>query len=213
MTLPLYLVHGWSYDHNFWTPMLRHLPEHTAICTDAGYYGESLIPSLPTTPFLAIGHSAGVLDLLTHPLPHCVGIVSFNGFARFSAAPDHAHGIPQRIITRMRRQLTQDPPKTLHNFREQCGDHSPIPNTPNVIRLDHGLDQLETRDARSKAAQWGERLFWLTGDHDPLTPARVGFQTGHGTSQPGGHCLPQEHPEDCAALIRKALHITGQASC
>ncbi|QDH24857.1 biotin synthase [Neokomagataea tanensis] len=212
MTLPLYLVHGWSYDQHFWDAMLHQLPEYESHCVDKGYFSSPHTPPLPTRPFLAIGHSAGVLDLLSQPLPNCVGLVSFNGFARFCFAPDFTDGVPARVITRMRRQLLQNTEQVVTTFRAQCGDTNTLNSPPLAPALEQGLIALETLDHRAEACQLGEAIFWLSGAEDPLSPARRGFKNNAGRTCTGGHLLPQEQPALCADFIRTTLQSLGYAS-
>lgn len=202
MSLPLYLVHGWGFDASFWTSMLNHLPDVEASIVDAGYFGAPFHPSLPQTPYLAVGHSAGSLSLLSQDLPGCEGLVLFNGFARFSATDDFPDGVPARVLERMRRQLQKSPEAVLADFRKRCGTDEPLPGPPALERLDTGLEKLLLDDAREQAARWGDRLHWMTGRSDPFPPARSGFASP-GSIVDGGHLLPLTEPTLCANFIRQ----------
>ena len=202
MSLPLYLVHGWGFDASFWTSMLDHLPDVEASIVDAGYFGAPSHPPLPQVPYLAIGHSAGSLSLLSQDLPGCKGLVLFNGFARFSAADDFPDGVPARVLERMRRQLQKSPEAVLADFRKRCGTDEPLPGPPALERLDAGLEKLLLNDAREQAARWGDRLHWMTGRSDPFPPARSGFASP-GSIVDGGHLLPLTEPALCANFIRQ----------
>lgn len=202
MSLPLYLVHGWGFDASFWTSMLDHLPDVEASIVDAGYFGAPSHPPLPQAPYLAIGHSAGSLSLLSQDLPDCKGLVLFNGFARFSAAADFPDGVPARVLERMRRQLQKSPEAVLADFRKRCGTDEPLPGPPALEHLDTGLEKLFLDDAREQAARWGDRLHWMTGQSDPFPPARSGFASP-GSIVDGGHLLPLTEPALCANFIRQ----------
>ncbi|MFT9220992.1 biotin synthase [Gluconobacter oxydans] len=207
MTRALYLVHGWGFDAPFWAPMLAHLPDVSAQVVDCGYFGAEHRPALPQTPYLAVGHSAGSLALLGQDLPGCEGLVLFNGFPRFTAAPDFPDGTPERVLTRMRARLKRDPAAVLHDFRALCGTDASLPGTPDVDALDRGLDALQTLDCRPQAADWNDRLHWMTGADDPFGAAKAGFATP-GERVEGGHLLPLSHPGLCADFVRRWLDDT-----
>jgi len=202
MSLPLYLVHGWGFDASFWTTMLDHLPGVEAAIVDAGYFGAPFHPPLPQAPYLAVGHSAGSLSLLSQDFPGCEGLVLFNGFARFSTADDFPDGVPARVLERMRRQLQKSPEAVLADFRKRCGTDEPLPGPPALERLDTGLEKLLLDDAREQAARWGDRLHGMTGQSDPFPPARLGFSSP-GSTVDGGHLLPLTEPALCADFIRQ----------
>lgn len=204
----LYLVHGWGFDASFWGPMRAHLAAFRAIAVDLGTFGPPAAPPLPDEPFLAVGHSAGSLKLLALDTPHCRGIVLLNGFPRFSAAPDFPQGVSPRVIERMRRRLQDEPEAVVTEFRARCGCGDPLPGAPQIAALDAGLATLLTEDRRADAARRGDRLSWMTGESDPLPPARAGFSTP-GEIVPGGHLLPLEQPELCADFVKKAAASLG----
>lgn len=204
MTRALYLVHGWGFDASFWAPMLAHLPNVSAQVVECGYFGPEHRPALPQTPYLAVGHSAGSLALLGQDLPGCEGLVFFNGFPRFTAAPDFPDGTPERVLARMRARLKRDPIGVLQDFRALCGTDAPLPGTPDLDALDRGLEALQTLDHRAQTADWNDGLHWMTGTDDPFGAAKAGFATP-GERVEGGHLLPLTQPELCAALIRRRL--------
>lgn len=204
MTRALYLVHGWGFDASFWTPMLAHLPDVSAQVVDCGYFGSEHRPALPDAPYLAIGHSAGSLALLEQDLPGCEELVFFNGFPRFTAAPDFPDGTPERVLTRMRARLKRDSAAVLHDFRALCGTDAPLSGTPDVDALDRGLEALQTLDCRPQAANWNDRLHWMTGADDPFGATKAGFAPP-GERVEGGHLLPLTHPGLCADFVRRWL--------
>lgn len=159
--------------------------------------------ALPPAPFLAAGHSAGVLDLLTRNLPGCIGLVGFNGFPRFTTPESSPYGIPRRFLERTQRQLTKNPEAVLRSFRKHWGDFSVPPPSPNIERLNQGLSLLISGDGRAGAAAWSDQFTWFVGQDDPVPPARDGFATGMGATLSGGHLLPQEDPERCADALKK----------
>ncbi|AQS91443.1 biotin synthase [Gluconobacter albidus] len=204
MTRALYLVHGWGFDASFWAPLLAHLPNVSAQVVDCGYFGAAHRPALPDMPYLAIGHSAGSLALLGQDLPGCEGLVFFNGFPRFTAAADFPDGTPERVLTRMRARLKRDPVAVLHDFRALCGTEAPLPGAPDVDALDRGLEALQHQDRQTRAADWRNRLHWMTGTDDPFGASQAGFASP-GERVAGGHLLPLTHPGLCADFVRRRL--------
>lgn len=209
----LYFLHGWGYDASFWTPLRNHLSELRHVCEDASYFGPASRPALPETPFWAIGHSAGACSLLALDSPHCLGLISINGFARFTSAEDFPEGVPERILRRMIRQLDRQPETILHQFRQMCGETDPVlPATVNREALKAGLSTLASMDHRSLLPRWGRRLHSLHSPDDPLSPARNGLRPHvPGIPLPGGHLLPLTHPQDCAALLKRIIRDTPSA--
>lgn len=214
----LYLVHGWSYDAGFWDRLLAHLPSasdrpYKIIRHDAGYYGPPCTPALPDQPFWAIGHSAGVMQLLSclstaHTVSGkaapCQGIVAFNGFSCFSARPDFPCGIEGRILQRMHHQLGRNPGQVIGDFRKLCGDHHDITSAaPHQERLQKGLTELEKGDARPTLSAPIFPLYSITGRHDPFATisATLDFTARKSWQVEGGHLLPLTHAAECAALL------------
>ncbi|MXV43692.1 biotin synthase [Saccharibacter sp. 17.LH.SD] len=200
----LYLAHGWSYDASFWTAMLHQLPGFRAVIIDFGYNGAPSFPPPPQEPYLAVGHSTGVLSLLAQDSPLCRGMLSINGFARFSQAASFPEGIPARFIERMNRRLCQDTSSVLHAFRHMCGDNrTPLPHTPDQATLQAGLTTLIQADHRPHLTRWSGKLNSLVGQDDPLSPARSGLPPpARQDTLPGGHVLPLTHPHLCAQHLR-----------
>ncbi|WP_194149752.1 alpha/beta fold hydrolase [Oecophyllibacter saccharovorans] len=227
----LYLCHGWGYDSGFWNAMLSHLPGWRAVCSEAGYFTPDrppVMPEWPKRPWLAVGHSAGVQDLLQRFGGHwpagCRGLASFNGFARFTSAPDHPQGLAERVLSRMERRLLTHPREVLADFRQLCSSDQATADlltdlpAPDMSRLRQGLIQLRQRDCRGQLSQMHRhragRLFSLVGGRDPLSPARLGpvlkpmpeerADPIQVTCLPqGGHLLPLTHPAFCARWLEK----------
>ncbi|MCT6855054.1 hypothetical protein BG621_08210 [Parasaccharibacter apium] len=206
----LYYLHGWGYDAHFWEGLHTHLPSWQHICADAGYFGSPAHPPLPEVPFWAVGHSAGACALLTLRSPLCRGLISFNGFARFTAAPDYPEGLPPRIMHRMIRQFERQPATVLRQFRHMCGEPDPtLPSTLNLPALTDGLTMLETVDHRDHLPYWQGRLYSLHCVDDPLIPARSGMgAAAWGVERTGGHRLPLTHPQECAAFLTRIINAS-----
>lgn len=205
----LLFAHGWGYDASLWDGIRARLPDVPAACIERGYLGAA--PARPIVPgsSIAVGHSAGMLDLLDDPPSGCVAIVSINGFTRFTAAPDFPPGLPRRVLDRMLVRLDADPDATLSAFRQRCGDGAPGPTGIRPEPLRDGLLSLRDGDLRLRAARLGLPILALAGAADPVVPSaltRGCFQEAwirwHGAP---GHLLPLTAPDWCAARLRVLL--------
>ncbi|QHI95012.1 biotin synthase [Aristophania vespae] len=206
MTRPLlYFAHGWSYDQSFWQPVIKNLAEFSCHYEEAGYFGASPSCKLPQSPYIAIGHSAGVMNLLKRDLSRCVGLISFNGFARFSSDISYPEGITARVLERMMTKLSQNPEDVISSFRRLCGEDPPaLPAHFNQERLIAGLQHLIDEDARLSLLGWDKLLVNIVGSTDPLLPSQKGLQHPCSLQEiwQGGHLLPQTHSTRAARLIR-----------
>jgi len=185
-------LHGWGFDASFWEPLVGVLEAPEVVVWDRGYFGEERMEGVPGRPYLAVGHSAGVMGLLGRDLPGCVGVVSVNGFGRFVQGEDFPEGMPARVLMRMRARLEGAPERVVREFRAMCGAEGALPGVPDVARLAAGLGVLLEEDWRGRAC-----VGWLAGADDPLGPAR------RVECVSGGHLLPVERPDVCAAFLRR----------
>lgn len=203
----MHFVHGWAFDAAFWDPLRAALADWPQAACDAGYFGPAHEPAT-AGPVIAVGHSLGVLRLLQRLPDHCIGLVSINGFARFSAAPDYAAGVPVRMLERMRKRLDGSPDDVLRDFRLRCGDDSRF-GEPRLAVLQQGLEALRDEDQRAALAALPVPLLTLAGGADLIVPAdmtRAAFAARpdhelHWREQ-GGHLLPITDTGWCAAQIR-----------
>jgi len=203
----LVLLHGWGYDASFWQPLIAALPEADCTAWDLGYYGASSFPP-PDRDAVAVGHSYGLLWLLRQRSLDWRGLVSINGFSRFSAAPDLPQGVPFAQIDRLSAALEADPTACLAGFRQRCGDMTPPPSTPNVSRLLDSLEHLRHWDERETAESLGVPQLALCGEADKVVPgplSRALFPEGITRWHAGGHLLPLQDPDWCAGEIRTWL--------
>lgn len=200
-------VHGWAFDSAFWDPLRAALPEWPQAVCDAGYFGPVQEPHL-TGPVIAVGHSLGVLRLLSRLPDQCVGLVSINGFARFSSAADYPAGVPVRMLDRMRKRLAESADDVLRDFRQRCGDDSRF-DEPRTAALHQGLEALRDDDQRAALATLPVPLLALAGSADAIVPA--GMMRAAFAGRPdgdlhwrerGGHLLPVSDTDWCAAHIR-----------
>lgn len=201
MTSTVVLVHGWGFDAGVWESVRPLLDGLSVRTLDLGFFGA---PDLqwPVEPVdLAVGHSMGVLWLLTEGRGRWRRLASVNGFPRFTAAPDFPAGTPPRMVQRMAARLADDAAGVLDAFRARCGA-GPAERPPDGARLAWGLDLLSTGDGRPVPADTAA----LAGEADPIVPlamARAGFSNVHALG--GGHLLPLTDPAAVAAFIREAL--------
>lgn len=200
---PFFLFsHGWSFDAAIWDAVRARLPEARTAVIERGYLGAT--PSWPALPdgYIAVGHSAGMLDLLQGRPVACAGLVAINGFARFSHAPDYPFGVPVRVLDRMLLRLAADPVATVTAFRNRCGSDGGFAGLLRPDRLEQGLRALRDGDARAATALAGLRMLALAASHDPVVPQAmtVASFARHTIkwNDAAGHLLPATHPEWCA---------------
>ncbi|MBV1837611.1 alpha/beta hydrolase [Acetobacter estunensis] len=207
------LVHGWGFDAIMWGRVRQVLScENKTI--DLGFFG-SLNMHMPTDePVLAVGHSLGLLWLLTHAeLPAGSRVIGINGFARFSQAPDFPQGVAPRVLERMQRGLTRDASAVLTQFRKNCGNETAqtedvLPeHSPDIERLSEGLRLLREGDARARMGS----VHALLASRDDTIVAPAMTEAGVTPSciqweETGGHLLPLTAPTLCATFISDILN-------
>lgn len=205
----LLFVHGWAFDASVWTPLRAALSDWPQAVFDAGYFGAGRgdAGSAPDAPVIAIGHSMGVLRLLRDLPGGCAGLVSINGFARFSAAPDFDAGVPVRMLDRMIKRLSADPAAVVQDFRLRCGESNPSP-TPQLAPLARDLQALRDEDQRGALAALPIPVLILAGQDDPIVPmpmTQAVFENRAADERhvraDGGHLLPISHTDWCARHI------------
>ncbi|VGO08507.1 Biotin synthesis protein BioH [plant metagenome] len=204
-------VHGWGFDAHCWDAVRALLPArwqalpHT--CADAGYLGAALVAIRPAaTPYVAIGHSHGVQQLLQTGLADCVGLVSVSGFPRFAAAEDWPAGTPARLLARMRMQFDRQPLAVWRDFRSRCGVPWRGTDAPTLAlpALADGLRALAEDDAREALAQWRGPLCAISAEDDAIVPpalAHAAFGDRLVSVPEGAHALPLTRPDLCARHI------------
>lgn len=199
-------AHGWSFDASFWNAVRDRLPGAFTETVERGYLGAA--PRWPAVPAgcIAVGHSAGMLDLLAELPAGCRGLVAINGFTRFASAPDFPHGVPDRLLIRMLARLAADPASVVSEFRTRCGGVPDQAGALHLDRLQHGLLRLRRHDARCRLDASGLQVLALAGGLDPVaTPemTRDCFDAAATRWHPaGGHLLPLTDPDWCAAQLQ-----------
>lgn len=213
MTPLVVLVHGWSFDPRVWAGVMAHLPDLECVTIDFGYFGPPQSRPLPPgRRIIAVGHSLGVLWLLTQAEFDFHALVSINGFPRFLEAPDFTPAVRPGALALLRRQFLRDPLQTLAQFRAEAGAPPIDAVAPQRGRLLQGLDWLAEGDGRVRLAQKLERTWVLAGAHDAIVPLAMSRQAFRALPAPHfmvderpGHVLPLIDPARCAEPVRRAL--------
>ncbi|AEI38099.1 alpha/beta fold hydrolase [Zymomonas mobilis] len=201
-------VHGWGFDKNFWNAVRQNLGEHLGSSLDFGYFDKANLDYDWSQPFIAIGHSLGFLWLLQQPLFACSGLISINGFTRFSASDDWPLGIPKRITERMLIGISRNPAIVIQQFRHRLNYEASLPDAFNLSALEGGLRLLLEQNNHRVCQTWSEKIAALSGDADPILPAAL---TKACFAKPialqwqkdGGHLLPLTNPKICANFIQQ----------
>lgn len=199
--MKLLFAHGWGFDRRFWEPLAMLLPEWPHAIDDRGYFGAS--EEAPVDgPCVAVTHSFGTMRVLAAPPPALAGIIAINGFERFTAVPGRA-GVPLRVLDRMLRRFETEPRAVLAEFRRTCGSEEPFGEIDAPLLQ---ADLLRLRDAAPPLPR--VPVLTLQGGRDPLLPeamrqgAFAGAEVRRLDHAAGGHLLPLEAPQLCAAAVR-----------
>lgn len=206
-------VHGWSFDRSFWDALLLRLRDYDCYVRDRGYWGGSVAEAVPPPGYVAVGHSAGVMDLLGDLPPGCAGLIAINGFTRFAAA-EQFPGVPHRLLDRMIARLDEVPGETVAAFRARLGAEAALPadvEAGHVLqqdRLREGLVALRDGDLRDRLSRFSLPFVALGGAEDPLvSPAMTAASFGSSAilRPDGGHLLPLTDPDWCAGHLREFI--------
>ncbi|HTK36498.1 MAG TPA: alpha/beta hydrolase [Caulobacteraceae bacterium] len=204
MALPhLLFVHGWAYDAGIWEPVRSRLGGPACTVWERGYFGGADEPTPPSGPYVALGHSFGVMRLLRERPQGCIGLVSMAGFARFTAAEGFP-GAPGRVLDRMLLRAAADPAAVIADFRARCGAPGTEVHEVFTDRVMEDLRRLRDGDERASAAAIGAPVLALSGGADAIVSAAMAeasFPNAERATLPGaGHLLPS-HADWCAPRI------------
>lgn len=198
MSRPLVFVHGWAFGPQFWMPLLRELGVRHAITLDLGFFGPEDL-DLPDEPFVAVGHSLGLLWLLRHAPDRLVALVSLGGFGRFD--------VPAGPTRAMRRGLSRDPAQVIKAFHQACAlppglalDEATLAKA-RPDHLSQGLDWLLQWDERPALEAFSRPLLALAAADDAIVPpdlSRASFPNNLVMLDSGGHVFPGSRPAQCA---------------
>jgi pimeloyl-[acyl-carrier protein] methyl ester esterase len=205
MSLPLVFVHGWAFGPEFWAPLRRELGAREALTLDLGYFGPENL-NLPDEPFVAVGHSLGLLWLLRHAPDRLAALVSLGGFGRF--------GVPAGPTRAMRRGLSRDPAQVIAAFHQACALPDDLTlDTTHIAearpeQLAQGLDWLLQWDERPALEVFSRPLLALAAADDAIVPpdlSRASFPHGLIMLESGGHAFPASKSAQCARHIAPFL--------
>ena len=209
----LVYVHGWGFGADFWQPLEEQLG--AGQCLDLGYHGASALEiSAPDAPYVAIGHSFGVMWLLRHCADHpWRALISINGFARFTKAEGFEDGVHPRILTRMIKGFDGAPEAVYGDFLKLCGQVHPRHGDLDAPRLLADLNALADWDERETLARCSAPVLALAGGADQVVPRAMSAAAfaAHTLEilDGGDHLLPQSAPAWCAERIGAFLHEVG----
>lgn len=205
MSCPLVFVHGWAFGPEFWMPLQRELGVSEAFTLDLGYFGPENL-SLPGEPFVAMGHSLGLLWLLRHAPDRLAALVSLGGFGRFD--------VPAGPTRAMRRGLSRDPAQVIAAFHQACALPDELAlDEPTLAKarpdqLAQGLDWLLQWDERATLEAFDRPLLALAAADDAIVPpdlSRASFPDNLTMLESGGHAFPASRPAQCALHIAPFL--------
>ncbi len=202
----LVFVHGWGMGPDLWSPMMDRLPDHPVQRADLGFHGS---PSRPIVDApLVIAHSLGLMWALTHLPRPWAGLVSVNGFTRFTRA-DGFPGVAPRFLARMKSRLPVDMTGVVDDFLRRCGMASPHTQGLDQAMLSQGLKWLAQWDTRTQFAQIGCPVLAIGGTADPIVTeahSRACFpDIPLVMVEGGGHLMPQTHAHWLASRIAATL--------
>lgn len=213
----LLLAHGWGLGPGSWRQLRSALTSTETNALDFGFFGPAAIPEIKDRPAIGIGHSLGFLWLLNNYNNYnFLGLISINGFARFSAADDFP-GTGKKVLQRMISKTGVAPKKVLEDFRKQAA--APPCKTPplekiNINALIEGLSWLRDWDRREALSRAEIPVLALAAEDDAIvSPAATKASFGKARqakiawSETGGHALLLNKPEWCAKKIQYFMEI------
>ncbi|MEH6632260.1 MAG: alpha/beta hydrolase [Halopseudomonas aestusnigri] len=204
-------VHGWGYGPKIWDKVIAQLG-HDVECTvvDLGFFGTQTTPE-ETHYDVAVGHSLGVLWLLSHEKITWDKLVSICGFSKFSDDKSFPQGVSLRVIERMIRRLPISAESVLKSFHDLCDPLGQIPfensDKRNHERLSWGLEFLRDQDMRTRFDPLSTLV--LADKTDQVVPENMTkalFSSSNITWADGkGHLVPLTGPKACHDIIKRAI--------
>lgn len=198
-------VHGWGWDHHFWSPLLENLDEKTrqkSTILNLGFVGEEHTVIQDDETILCIGHSLGFLWLLMQDRIFD-GYVSLCGFTHFMQGGNE--------LRYMEQNLKRDPERAVKEFYQLCGSSKDAPDLLNAARLLDGLDWLKRWDGRTRTKELLAKnipIVAVASRTDIIIPAAhsedcfaslpLAERRWH---EEGGHLLPVTHIDFCTEAL------------
>lgn len=211
MPMRLVYVHGWGLDADFWTPLRQRLSIMDDFAVDLGFtQPPRLRIPYADQPYVAVGHSLGLLWLLTQTDHHpWQAVISINGFSRFTNDAGFPNGWPGRVVTRMIAALDNDPEAVYRDFMVRAGGKNPKTDSLKVPALKSGLEQLMECDGRAVLSGIEAPVLALAGGTDAIVSEAMTkdcFQPDHIHMKPDGdHLLPVTATDWCANEMENFL--------
>ncbi len=195
----LLLAHGWGYNHRFFDPLVKALPnairETTLLaCLEAGYFDDqapsglmvytegewthhpletlhSLVLAHGNLPWLGFGHSLGFSKLLDFSV-RWHSLISLHGFTRFAANALQPEGTAPRVLARMCQKAEQNLPEVLNEFHARCGFNAAfaVLNEQALLVDLHSMQILDCATALRAALSNGAELLAWAGLQDKIVP-------------------------------------------
>lgn len=197
-------IHGWGFAAGFWQPLVERLPDFEVQCADLGFYGEPYLPESDCP--LIVAHSMGLAWALAHIRRPWAGVLSVNGFARFTRASHFIEGVPPRMIERMQSRFAESPQAVTADFLNRCGVAEPDTRAVAPEPLGTALAWLAKCDERTALRMLTCPRLALAGLADPIVPAAMSTASFPPEelilAEGGGHLLPLTHPDWVASHLR-----------
>ncbi|MFD2207117.1 alpha/beta fold hydrolase [Kiloniella antarctica] len=204
-------VHGWGNSTEIWDAVVENLQTDVEyVLADFGFFGMKKMPD-PGYYDIVVGHSLGVLWLLSQNKITWEKLISICGFSKYSTGGSFPEGVPNRVIERMIRKLPFSSEGVLRTFHELCDPEKQVPfdlsSCPNQEQLMWGLQFLCDEDARLHYDPLNTFILADKGDQvvsQAMTTSLFGFENV--TWLEGkGHLVPLTAPAACNALIERAI--------
>lgn len=204
---PLIFVHGWALRSVFWSPILSKLSGYSIQCVDMGFFGSPMMP-VANTP-LVIAHSLGVMWAIKNIPRPWAGLLSINGFTRFTQS-DNFPGVSNERLTQMKSRLSVDASRCVADFLELCGTDHIVSQNYDAPMLNQGLEWLSEWDVRAEFNQLMCPILAIAGSADPIiseSHSRACFgDVPLIMVEDGGHLLPHTHINWLANQIDLAVN-------
>jgi pimeloyl-[acyl-carrier protein] methyl ester esterase len=203
---PVLFVHGWGFDAGFWQTLLDRLPELSCSTVELGYRGAPVVVPAIDRP-LVVAHSLGLAWALANIPRPWAGVVSVNGFARFTRTDDFAEGVAPRVVERMVSRFRQEPQVVATDFLARCGVADPDVADMAPEPLSEALSWLGICDERKGLNSLTCPLLALAGGDDVIVPPAMSraLFTGRELAmvEGAGHLLPLTHADVVAAQLQR----------
>lgn len=121
MNNKIIFCHGWGLDHNFWQNISNYFTNSTNIYLKLGYFNDFNHHKLnKTSQYIGIGHSQGLSKLISLDLNYSA-LIGINSFTNFLTNQPVIFKRRKFELTRMIREFTDKPYKSLNNFYQRIG--------------------------------------------------------------------------------------------